>query len=69
MRIELTEDEANYLANKTFWDWKRAEIDVWQIKMVKMPKGRVKKILANEAWYKNLYHKLGEEELKRKEKR
>lgn len=69
MKIELTEDEANYLADKIFWDWKRAEIDVWQIKMVKMPKGRAKKILANEAWYKNLYHKLGGEELKRKEKR
>ena len=64
MKIELTEDEANYLANKIFWDWKQAEIDVRQIKLVKMsmPKGRVKKILANEAWYKKLYHKLGGEE-------
>lgn len=68
MKIELTKDEANYLADKTFWDWKRAEIDVWQIKMVKLPKRRVKKILANEAWYKNLYLKLGGKEYGRRNK-
>lgn len=67
MKIELTEDEANYLADKTFWDWKRAEIDVWQIKLFNLPKKRAKKILANEAWYKNLYLKLGGKELERKE--
>lgn len=59
MKIELTKDEMNYLADKVFWDWKRAEIDVWQIKIFNPPKKRAKQILANEAWYRKLYIKLG----------
>ena len=27
MKIELSAKECEYLADKTFWDWKRAEID------------------------------------------
>lgn len=67
--MNLTKDEKEYLADKVFWDWKRAEIDVWQTKMFKMPKERAKKILANEAWYKNLYLKLGGKEYGRRNKR
>lgn len=66
--MKLTKDEKEYLADKVFWDWKRAEIDVWQIKMVKMPKKRAKQILANEAWYKKLYLKLGGKEYGRRNK-
>lgn len=66
--MRLTKDEKEYLADKVFWDWKRAEIDVWQTKMIKMPKERAKKILANETWYKNLYLKLGGKEYGRRNK-
>lgn len=62
MKIELSRDEMDYLADKTFWDWKRAELDVWSIKMFdNIPKRRAKQIISEEQWYKNLYHKLGGE--------
>lgn len=69
MKIELTENEADYLADKTFWDWKRAEIDLWSIEPLHIKGKLAKKIKEEEKWYKNLYLKLGGEEWKRKEKR
>lgn len=67
--MNLTKDEKEYLADKVFWDWKRAEIDVWQTKMFTLPEKRVKRILADEAWYKNLYLKLGGKEYGRRDQR
>ena len=43
MKIDLTEEEADYLADKTFWDWKRAEIDTWAIDIRPCPKEAIKR--------------------------
>lgn len=69
MKVELTEKEADYLADKTFWDWKRAEIDVWSIGPLHI-KGKLAKIIKKEEkWYRDLYVKLGGEIWKRREKK
>ena len=47
MKIELTDAEADYLADKTFWDWKRAEIDAWSIGPLHI-KGKLAKIIKKE---------------------
>ena len=59
MKIDLTEEEADYLADKTFWDWKRAEIDTWAIDIRPCPKEAIKRVKATEKWYRDLYCKLG----------
>lgn len=59
MKIELSETECDYLADKAFWDWKRAEIDVWSIPLLfKGNKKAAKKIKETEKFYKDLYEKL-----------
>ena len=59
MKIELSKAERDYLADKTFWDWKRAEIDVMSIPVLfKGNKKAAEKILAVEKFYKNLYKRL-----------
>lgn len=59
MKIELSETECDYLADKTFWDWKRAEIDVWSIPLLfKDNKKAAKKIKEVEKFYRDLYEKL-----------
>ena len=59
MKIELSKAERDYLADKTFWDWKRAEIDVMSIPVLfKDNKKAAEKILEVEKFYKNLYKKL-----------
>lgn len=59
MKIELSDDERNYLADKTFWDWKRAEIDVMSIPLLfKNNKKAAKKIREVEKFYKDLYKRL-----------
>lgn len=59
MKIELSKAERDYLADKTFWDWKRAEIDVMSIPILfKDNKKAAKKILEVEKFYKNLYKRL-----------
>lgn len=59
MKIELSKAERDYLADKTFWDWKRAEIDVMSIPVLfKDNKKAAEKILEVEKFYKNLYKRL-----------
>ena len=59
MKIELNEMECDYLADKAFWDWKRAEIDVWGIPLLfKGNKKAAKGIKEAEKFYKDLYKKL-----------
>lgn len=62
-KIALTDDERDYLADKAFWDWKRAEVDVMSIPLLfKDNKKAAKKILEVEKFYKDLYNKLKLEE-------
>lgn len=54
---KLSDDEREYLADKTFWDWKRAEIDAcvanhWGTKEAK------EFWAGQEEFYKGLYNKL-----------
>ena len=61
MKIELTDNDTEYLQDKVFWDWKRAEIDTWSIGPLKL-KGKIAKtIKTEEKWYRELYKKLGGE--------
>ena len=63
MKIELSDDERDYLADKVFWDWKRAEVDVISIPLLfKGNKKAAKKIREVEKFYKDLYNKLKLEE-------
>ena len=59
--MELTKDELEYLADKVFWDWKRAEIDLWSIGPLHIKGKLAKKIKEEEKWYRDLYVKLGGE--------
>lgn len=59
MKIELSDDERGYLADKTFWDWKRAEVDVMFVKDPRIASDKVRKYWAEqEKFYKDLYNKL-----------
>lgn len=60
MKIELTEEEREYLWNAPFWDWKRAELDLQFCKNSKMFYDEVREVELEEhvKWYKNLYEKL-----------
>ena len=59
MKIELSDDERDYLADKTFWDWKRAEIDVMFVKDPRIASDKVRRYWAEqEKFYKDLYNKL-----------
>lgn len=63
MKIELSDDERDYLADKTFWDWKRAEIDVMCTKAPWIENEEAKEYFAEqEKFYKDLYNKLKLEE-------
>lgn len=63
MKIELSDDERDYLADKTFWDWKRAEIDVMCTKAPWIENKEAKKYFAEqEKFYKDLYNRLKLEE-------
>lgn len=64
-KIALTDDERDYLADKTFWDWKRAEVDVMYTKAPSILNEEAKKYFAEqEKFYKDLYNKLKLEEEK-----
>jgi TRAP-type C4-dicarboxylate transport system substrate-binding protein len=57
--VKLSDHERDYLADKTFWDWKRAEIDVMSIPLLfKDNKKAAKKIREVEKFYKDLYKRL-----------
>lgn len=61
--IALTDDERDYLADKAFWDWKRAEIDVLFVKDPRIGNKGARKFWAEqEKFYKDLYNKLKLEE-------
>ena len=57
--VTLTEEEAEYLSGKTFWDWKRAEVDVMALKApwFKDDEARVEAD-KTERFFRNLYNKL-----------
>lgn len=61
--VKLSDDERDYLADKTFWDWKRAEIDVMFVKDPRIASNKARKYWAEqEKFYKDLYNKLKLEE-------
>lgn len=61
--VKLSDYERDYLADKTFWDWKRAEVDVMSIPLLfKGNKKAAKKIREVEKFYRDLYNKLKLEE-------
>lgn len=63
--VKLSDDERDYLADKTFWDWKRAEIDVMCTKAPWIENEEAKKYFAEqEKFYKDLYNRLKLEEEK-----
>lgn len=66
MKIDLTEREREYLANKVFWDWKYAEIDTWLVHLHPEAKEGIEK--ANN-FYKNLYMRLEEGEKEKDHKK
>lgn len=63
-KLELTRNEREYLADKTFWDWKRAGLDVdfYRILASGTNTKGVRKLQKINDFYKNLYHKLRGEE-------
>ena len=63
--VKLSDDERDYLADKTFWDWKRAEVDVMCTKAPWIEDEEAKKYFAEqEKFYKDLYNRLKLEEEK-----
>lgn len=59
MKIELSDDERDYLSDKTFWDWKRVEIDVMVARDPRMAKEEVRRYWAKqEKFYRDLYNRL-----------
>lgn len=55
--MNLTKREREYLADKVFWDWKRAEVDTWSVSLHPEAKDGIEE--ANN-FYKNLYMRLEE---------
>lgn len=59
MKIELSDDERDYLSDKAFWDWKRAEIDVMVARDPRISKEETRKYWAKqEKFYRDLYNRL-----------
>lgn len=58
--MKLTKEEAEFLADKVFWEWKYAEVDVWSAEFSKNEEA-IKHCKKEEAWYKNLYERLNKE--------
>lgn len=59
MRIELSDEERDYLSDKTFWDWKRAEVDVMLVKAPWVENEKARKYFTKqEKFYRDLYNKL-----------
>ena len=48
MRIELSDEERDYLSDKTFWDWKRVEIYVMVARDPRIAKEEVRKYWAKQ---------------------
>lgn len=63
MKIELSNGERDYLADKTFWDWKRAEVDVWSARNYGNKESK-EYFDSWEKFYRELYNKLKIEEKK-----
>lgn len=63
MRVDLTKEEAEYLMDKPFWDWKKAELDVYTTRILTGDKkGRpAQSLIRRERFYYDLYKKLGGE--------
>jgi len=61
MKVNLTEEEAEYLRDKPFWDWKRAEIDTYTMRLLAgNTKGQgSQSLIRKEKFYYDLYKKLG----------
>lgn len=64
MIIHLTEEEAEYLRDRPFWDWKRAELDNYTIRILAgNRKGQgTQSMIRKEKFYHDLYKKLGGKE-------
>lgn len=58
MKIELTENEREYLSDKVFWDIKRAEIDLQAGEVMNASEEDLYTLKGNLEWYKNIYAKL-----------
>lgn len=67
MKIDLADDEIEYLKSAMFWDWKRAELDLQLVKTSKVFYDEVRELELEEKveWYKTLWKKLkGDEDEK-----
>lgn len=58
MKIELTENEREYLSDKVFWDIKRAEIDLKAGEAMGASEENLCTLQDNLEWYKGIYAKL-----------
>lgn len=69
MIVHLTKEEAEYLSEKPFWDWKRAELDNYTIRVLSGNQRGYgsQTMIRKEKFYYDLYKKLGGK-IKRKEK-
>lgn len=59
MKIELSAEEREYLADKTFWDWKRAEIDAMSAPLIFKDDSQLAKAAKeDERFLRELHNKL-----------
>lgn len=59
MKIELSAEECEYLADKAFWDWQRAKIDVMSAPLIfKDDKQLIKAFEEDERFLRELHNKL-----------
>lgn len=58
MKVELSDSEREYLADKIFWDWKHAEIAVLAISLQKNNEKAIKRIREEEKRLRNFYERL-----------
>lgn len=59
MKVELSTKECEYLADKTFWDWQRAKIDLMSAPLIfKDNKQFVKAVEEGERFLRELHNKL-----------
>lgn len=59
MKLELSAKECEYLADKTFWDWQRAKIDVMSTPLIlKDNQQFVEAVKEAEQFLRELHNKL-----------
>lgn len=69
MRVNLTEEEAEYLRDRPFWDWQQQRLENNRIRFLAGNRNGqgTQTMIRKEKFYYGLYRKLGGE-IKRKER-